>query len=378
VSSRIYLINESGDLDVMHEQKYENEDVLQLFLQRYPDLLAGDRATTRSPRRWLLISREMGIPDEESAERRWSLDHLFLDQDGIPTLVEVKRSTDTRIRREVVGQLLEYAANAVLYWPIERVKAIFEAERESQGEAGEQAISKALGIPVEDVPSFWGTVETNLRAGRIRLVFFADEIPAELRRIVEFLNEQMNPAEVFAIEVKQFVGSGQTTLVPRIVGRTAAAELAKSGSARVGRKWDEETFLAELGQYVGSGELRVASELIALSARDPFRIWWGEGAVRGSFGPVLDHGDEWYIPFIGNTRGQVQIQFGTLRNRSAYAELDQRTEMLNRLNTIEGANIDSRSVERYPSISMELLTDESSIAQFSEIMDWFVDQVRSV
>ena len=43
---------------------------------------------------------------------RWLVDRLFLDQDGVPTLVEVKRSSDTRIRREVVGQLLEYAANA--------------------------------------------------------------------------------------------------------------------------------------------------------------------------------------------------------------------------------------------------------------------------
>jgi len=40
-----------------------------------------------------------------------------LDQDAIPTIVEVKRSTDTRIRREVVGQMLGYAANAVVYCP---------------------------------------------------------------------------------------------------------------------------------------------------------------------------------------------------------------------------------------------------------------------
>jgi hypothetical protein len=44
---------------------------------------------------------------------------LFLDQDAIPTLVEVKRSTNTDIRRKVVGQLLDYAANAVAYWLVE-------------------------------------------------------------------------------------------------------------------------------------------------------------------------------------------------------------------------------------------------------------------
>jgi hypothetical protein len=45
----------------------------------------------------------------------------------VPTLVEVKRSSDTRIRREVVGQMLDYAANAVVYWPLERLRATFEA-----------------------------------------------------------------------------------------------------------------------------------------------------------------------------------------------------------------------------------------------------------
>jgi hypothetical protein len=62
------------------------------------------------PRRFLLVRREAPVPDRENGGIRWSIDHLFLDQDAIPTLVEVKRSSDTRIRREVVGQMLDYAA----------------------------------------------------------------------------------------------------------------------------------------------------------------------------------------------------------------------------------------------------------------------------
>jgi hypothetical protein len=40
------------------------------------------------------VTREAGVPDGDDASDRWSLDHLFLDQDGVPTLVEVKRSSD--------------------------------------------------------------------------------------------------------------------------------------------------------------------------------------------------------------------------------------------------------------------------------------------
>jgi hypothetical protein len=82
-------------------------------------LLAGNQIDIEKPRKWLLVSREAALPSEENGSDRWSVDHLFLDQDAVPTLVEVKRSSDTRIRREVVGQMLDYAANAVVYWPVE-------------------------------------------------------------------------------------------------------------------------------------------------------------------------------------------------------------------------------------------------------------------
>ena len=85
----------------MQEAPYDSESLLQKLLADHPDLLAGDQINAEEPRRWLLITREMAVPGEQDGAGRWSLDHLFLDQDAIPTLVEVKRSSDTRIRREV-------------------------------------------------------------------------------------------------------------------------------------------------------------------------------------------------------------------------------------------------------------------------------------
>jgi hypothetical protein len=43
-------------------------------------------------------------------------------------------------------------------------------------------------------------------------VFVADEIPVELRRIVEFINGQMDPAELLAVEIKQYVGGDSKVL----------------------------------------------------------------------------------------------------------------------------------------------------------------------
>ena len=109
MTSRIFLLDEKRNLTPMEETSYESESLLQRLLADHPDLLSGDDTGASEPRRWLLVSREMSMPAEQDGAGRWSLDHLFLDQDGVPTLIEVKRSSDTRIRREVVGQMLDYA-----------------------------------------------------------------------------------------------------------------------------------------------------------------------------------------------------------------------------------------------------------------------------
>jgi hypothetical protein len=207
---------------------YDSEAILQDLLARYPDLLAGSEMGMDRPRQWLLVKREMGVPDDLGAADRWSIDHLFLDQDAVPTLVEVKRSTDTRIRREVVGQMLDYAANAWQFWAVDVLRQ--EIQQRCDGDGGSaiaELLTSQLGIEDPDVDEFFAQVKTNLSAGRIRMVFVADVIPVELRRIVEFLNGQLRLAQVFAVEVRQYVGGGHQTLVPRLIGATAAADDAK-------------------------------------------------------------------------------------------------------------------------------------------------------
>jgi hypothetical protein len=224
----------------MTEQDCASEDRLQELLAKYPNLLARDQIDSNEPRRWLLVSREVSLASEEDGAGRWSVDHLFLDQDATPTIVEIKRSTDTRIRRKVVGQMLDYAANAVVYWPVERLQAQFEATRKDH----EQALAELLEDTEASPEKFWQKVKTNLQAGKVRLIFLSDEIPTELRRIVEFLNQQMDSAEVLAVEIKQYVSqdSKLKTLVPRVVGHTEKSPIPPG----VNKQWDEQSFFEEL------------------------------------------------------------------------------------------------------------------------------------
>jgi hypothetical protein len=89
VSGGIFLL--SGEkLVEMREQAYDSEDLLQELLAKYPDLLAGDQLAG-SPRRWLLVKREAGVPDREAGGSRWSLDHLFIDQEALAEAMRAAR-----------------------------------------------------------------------------------------------------------------------------------------------------------------------------------------------------------------------------------------------------------------------------------------------
>lgn len=231
---------------------YEAEKVLQGLLEDHPELLAGSDMRPSSARTFVLVRREAPVPDHPDGAGRWSIDHLFLDQDAIPTLVEVKRSTDTRIRREVVGQMLDYAANGVRNWGHGQLRDMFEqtckaVERRSDSTEipnptdPEDAIATLLGGNAESsaVDNYWRQAETNLRDGRIRLVFVADVIPEELRAIIEFLNERMADVEVFEVEVRRYSEEGgNECYVPRLIGATAVATRVKGLGPTLEEKFD--------------------------------------------------------------------------------------------------------------------------------------------
>ena len=375
MSGGIFLLRGADDLVPMTEAPYDSEDVLQELIAKFPDLLAGDQLTGSEPRRWLLIGREAALPDSEDAAGRWSVDHLFLDQDAVPTLVEVKRSSDTRLRREVVGQMVDYAANALMYWPIETLRGSFESRLDREDRNAGAELAAVLG-PDTDADTYWEQAGANLKAGRIRLVFVADQIPRELRRVVEFLNEQM-AAEVIAIEVKQYVGpDGLRTLVPRAIGQTAAAETRKG--AREKRQWDEASFLHELEARRGGSEAEVARELLEWAGIQEARIFWGSGKVDGAFQPVFDHAGQAYYPLGVWTYGRLEIQFQYVMRQPPFDDVELRLEFLRRLNEIPGVSIPDDAITRRPRIPLALFAaDPKALKALKGALDWFCETVRS-
>src|SRR5690242_13312066 len=105
---RVYIVSQDNGTTMMDPLIVQNEGrELQTLLENNFNLIPGDQIDPGSPCRWMLIKREMPVPDPFCLNR-WSVDFFFVDQKATPTLVECKRFADTGCRRKVVGQMLEY------------------------------------------------------------------------------------------------------------------------------------------------------------------------------------------------------------------------------------------------------------------------------
>ena len=269
MAERIYARAGEGGLEPLEEEAFSNEEELQKLVAEHPELLDGKQIRPDDARRWVVVNREMGIAETANAGAHWAIDLLIVDQDAVPTLAEVKRGSNPEIRRTVVGQMLEYAAHAQT-WRVDELRRAFEESCSARGLDPDDKLAWLLQKEeAPDAEEFWRQVYTNLAAGRLRLLFIADDIPEPLRRVVEFLNAHMPEIEVLAVEIKQFRGGSTQTLVPRVIGKTA-------GHAKPQPKLTPELFRDALPT---DSARDVADRLLAVAKRQRASLNWGKGSV---------------------------------------------------------------------------------------------------
>lgn len=369
----IYQVN--GDaLVAMERTLYDAEDVLQRLLATDARLLGGAASGEASSRRWILIRREALV--RGASGQQWSADHLFVDDEAVPTVVEVKRSTNSQVRREVVGQLIEYIANLRASTSADELRSAYEAGVLGRDGEPEQALQQALGVTMT-ADEYWAAVGENLARGRIRGFVVADVIPEEARRIIEYLNEQLGDSRFLALEVPQFTAvNGVTTLVPQIVAGSLEPPV-KPTNARPGAQWDADRLVAAIEEKGQPGA--------AVAARSLLR-WASDRHLEARFG----RGGEWgtatfVVPIPGEPRvvtiwvpGTLQWPFGGYR-----APLDNEErgrELLARINGIAGVKWTTgqppSAPGRYPATYLAPFAAEATFRQLTDVLDWVVSELR--
>jgi hypothetical protein len=225
------------------EEGYASEEELQIFLREHSELIPVDDIELGTPP-LLCIGWEVSVASG-------SEDLLYVDENGLLTVVETKLKKNQDARRAVVGQILEYASYAS-DWTVKEVEAKAqrfllsdECPKEYRGLTFQEGLRRFLdktGSPaVEDFsyPNFLAGIRANLEQGRVRLIIAIDEPPPSLLRTVEFVNRYSEHFEMYLIQLKRFhdIGTDQNIFVPALFGKVR----------RERREWNWQRYVAELG-----------------------------------------------------------------------------------------------------------------------------------
>jgi hypothetical protein len=351
---------------------YASEAEFQHMLAVNPEVLASALDPSDADARWLLVDRELDIrAEDDGGTVNWRLDHLFITHDGTPVLVEVKRSSDPRARREVVAQMLDYAASFGIDWSADRLHARFDRRCEKEAVDRDVDFEQFLGgTTFEDEDQFWAEVHTRLSAGRIRLLFVADQLSATLIRIIEYLNAQLRTAEVLGVEVARHASADGAVIAyqPVVRGRTSAVPSVKTPSeSRTRGEFDAvlaerhgDAVLGAVSTLVDRAEALGGFVSIGTSAKSP-RLFLNFHTPVGR--------DIWPIA-INPGPGKLVLFLRYLKHHPAFADETQRAELVARMEAATGRPATGDNLGGFPFFPIDVVTAPGVVDEVVGALEW--------
>ena len=154
------------------------------------------------------------------------IDLLFVNSDGMITIVETKLWRNPEARRKVVAQIIDYAKDVAKWSYSDLVKAVKAATESTEPDP-------ITSVACEDgeESQFMDRVARNLRLGRFLLLIVGDGIREGVEEIADFL--QQTPSLGFTLGLVEMAlfrkGAGKKAPIfvqPRILARTVEVERA--------------------------------------------------------------------------------------------------------------------------------------------------------
>jgi hypothetical protein len=190
-----------------------SEQLIQDLLFDEPDLLPLSQIDPGAGR-FIPICRELILPKTGGSAR---VDVFGVTPHGRPVLVECKLWRNPQARREVIGQVLEYAA-LLGRWSYADLTARLKAQLEWTGENPLYDHAVRHGSSLSEA-LFTDSVSRNLRNGDFHLIVAGDGIREDATAIAEHLGTR--GARIALVELQRWRdGQGNELIVPFIPIRT--------------------------------------------------------------------------------------------------------------------------------------------------------------
>jgi hypothetical protein len=337
---------------------YSGEAHLQEILFRDPDIVPVEDIssdTELSPIKLML--KEVGLPGSGAT------DLVGIDKNGNIYIIETKLARNPEVRRQVIGQILEYAAflhEKGLDWLDDVVK--------KQKKVSISEYFDKLNDPDWDKESFEQNLRDNLNSGTFKLFIAVDEMNPDLQRIINYM-ENVLSMEIYALELRYFKDKdGMEILVPNVHG-------GKKKPPKPLPTWDWDRFVEDAKKKVDAATLATLQKLYEFSLQLG-KVDFGKGRTYGTFRVWLPYkNDEINLYVITSTGKGNWFGFKSMVGKQVDKGLI--SEYIKQLKSLGFKLDEKKHIEAYPTFETAILNQEEKFSEFKKYTNELKEKLLS-
>lgn len=197
------------------------EEWLQSALEETPSILpTAEIAPIFAP--LICVAREVRLKTDDNNSGR--IDNLYISKHGHLVIVETKLWNNPEARREVIGQILDYAKE-VKEWNYDKLNSVYRAYPKTTNSVFDALVAAGYQSP-ESEADFIDTVNQNIRSAQFLLMIVGDGIRSSVEKIAEYINaspEMQHRLALCELEVYD-LGDGRRMIVPQLTTKTTIIE----------------------------------------------------------------------------------------------------------------------------------------------------------
>lgn len=352
------FIVEEGKTKVLEDQGFDNEKLLQDVLEKFPEFIALDDLGVVEP--FIVIGREVATP-------AGYIDVLCIDGDGVLTVIETKLARNSQIRREVIGQVLEYVGQLSKWTAHDVIQAAnkYFKSVSDQESLKYNCLFELISGPDQDgeleLEQMYELIGSNLRKGRIKVVIASDAIPDTLKDTVTFINSFSN-FDIYVFQIQSYIKDDLKIFAPAVYGYTSKVNTGVHTDKVL---WDEDGFFKHLESSEDDIRNTIKS-LYEFCLEHGAEIRWGTGKVSASFSMLVERNGltaTVFSLYYNESSSYVSVNFGTMKRLFPDEVLDNFRLDLNRLPGIEFPE-QAITDGKYPTIRIDKLIKNANLEGF--------------
>ncbi len=330
---------------------------------------------------------------------------IGIDDNGRITIVECRVANDSSVRREILGQALEYAATL---WQMS-YEEFDDMVVRSEGSSLVELMSERIPAKEWSEEAFRDAIIDTLNRGNFRLIMAIQEMTDELKQVIRFLRARGALSfETYALEIQRFCEGEVEIAVPKLTSfaelgqetyiertepareaappqppeqerpqqeRTQAAtseepvigsseestestessdspELVIGQSSMPSEKKDkrkEALFFAKCQETVSQNAVEIVRKLYVFSMESADNImWWGSGGA-GAFNFALT--EDQLTVFIVDATGRIMFNFSEWQREPVYKSL--LPQFLEKLKDVSALRRQKGDYTKWPDFDIE-------------------------